>query len=115
MAVSGTGVTSIVWYLNERELSPPIQYARANSLDGNFDDGNSSWNSRFVKYILTNRTYIGMLVQGKEKRAVEATHKPLVNFDTFDAIQKMFQVRAYNVVTQGQSADNILKGKVICG
>ena len=115
MAASGTGVTGIVRYLNERGLPTPIQYARANGLDGNFDDGNGSWNSRSVKYILTNRTYTGMLVQGKEKRAVEATHEPLVGFGTFDAIQKEFQARAYNVVPQGQSTDNILKGKVICG
>ena len=82
---------------------------------GKFDDGNGSWNSRSVKYILTNRTYTGMLVQGKEKRAVESTHEPLVDSATFDAIQKGFQARAFNVVPQGQSPDNILKGKVICG
>ncbi len=115
MAASGTGVTGIVRYLNERDLPTPIQYARAHGLDGDFDDGNGSWNSRSVKYILTNRTYTGMLVQGKEKRAVEATHEALVDSGTFDAIQKAFQARAYNVVPQGQSADNILKGKVICG
>ena len=66
-------------------------------------------------YILTNHTYTGMLVQGKEKRAVEATHEPLVDVGTFDIIQKAFQARAYNVVMQGQSSDNILKGKIICG
>ena len=115
MAASGTGVTGIVRYLNERGLPTPIQYARANGLDGNFDDGNGSWNSRSVKYILTNRTYTGMLVQGKQKQAVEATHEPLVNPRAFDVIQKAFQARAYNVAPQGQSADNILKGKVICG
>ena len=37
-------------------------------LSGNYDDGDGNWNSRSVKYILTNRTYTGMLVQGKEKR-----------------------------------------------
>ncbi len=115
MAASGTGVTGIVRYLNEQGLPTPIQYARAHGLDGNFDDGNGSWNSRSVKYILTNRTYTGMLVQGKKKRAVEATHEPLVDSGTFDAIQTAFQARAYNVVPQGQSADNILKGKVIRG
>ena len=77
MAASGTGVTGIVRYLNERGLPTPIQYARANGLAGNFDDGNGSWNSRSVKYILTNRAYTGMLVQGKEKRVVKATHEPL--------------------------------------
>lgn len=115
MAASGTGVTGIVRYLNECGLPTPIQYAKVNGLDGNFDDGNGSWNSRSVKYILTNRTYTGMLVQGKEKQAVEATHEPLVDSGTFDAIQKAFQARAYNVVPQGQSTDNILKGRVICG
>ena len=115
MAASGTGVTGIVRYLNGRGLPTPIQYARAQGLAGNFDDGNGNWNSRSVKYILTNRTYTGMLVQGKEKRAVEATHEPLVDPKVFDAIQKAFQARAYNVVPYGQPADNILKGKVICG
>ncbi|WP_305141038.1 recombinase family protein, partial [Acutalibacter muris] len=115
MAARGTGVTGIVRHLNERSLPTPIQYARAHGLDGNFDDSNGCWNSRSVKYILTNRTYTGMLVQGKEKRAVEATHEPLVDSGTFDAIQNAFQARAYNVAPQGQSADNILKGKVICG
>ena len=98
MAASGTGVTGIAPYLNEQGLPTPIQYARAHGLNGNFDDGNGSWNSRSVKYILTNWTYTGMLVQGKEKRAVEATHEPLVDSATFDAIQRAFQDRAYNVV-----------------
>ena len=115
LAANGMGVTAIVRYLNEKEIPTPIQYARSNGLTGNFGDGNGSWNSRSVKYILTNRTYTGMLVQGKEKRAVESTHEPLVDSTEFDAIQKMFQARAYNVVPQEQSADNILKGKVICG
>ena len=115
MAASGTGVTGIVRHLNERGLPTPIQYARFNGLSENFDDGDRNWNSRSVKYILTNRTYTGMLVQGKERRVIEATHEPLVDSGTFDAIQKAFQARAYNVIPQGQSADNILKGKVICG
>lgn len=115
MAASGTGVTGIVRYLNERGIPTPIQYARFNGLSGNFDDGDGNWNSRSVKYILTNRTYTGMLVRGKEKRVIEATHEPLVDSGTFDTIQRAFQSRTYNVVPQGQSADNILKGKVICG
>ena len=67
LAANGTGVTGIVRYLNEKGLSTPIQYARSNGLTGSFADGTGDWNSRSVKYILTNRTYTGMLVQGKEK------------------------------------------------
>lgn len=84
-------------------------------MSGNYDNGVGNWNSRSVKYIFTNRTYTGMLVQGKEERVVEATHEPLVDSRIFDAIQKTFQSRSYNVVPQGQPVDNILKGKVVCG
>jgi site-specific DNA recombinase len=115
MAASGTGVTGIVRYLNEHNFPTPIQYARSNGLIGNYDDGNGSWNSRSVKYILTNRTYTGMLIQGKEKRAVEATHKPLVETAMFDAIQKSFQKKAYDITPKELATENILKGKVICG
>ena len=87
MASNGTGVTGIVRYLNERGLPTPIQYARSNGLSGNYDNGDGNWNSRSVKYILTNRTYTGMLVQGKEKRVVKATHEPLVEPSIFDTIQ----------------------------
>jgi len=94
LTACGTGVTAIVRYLNEKDLPTPIQYARFKGLSRNYTDGSGSWNSRTVKYILTNRTYTGMLVQGKEKRAVKATHEPLVSADTFDTIQKSFQARA---------------------
>ncbi len=115
MAAAGTGVTAIVRHLNERGILTPIQYARSNGLSGNYNDGNGSWNSRSVKYILTNRTYTGMLVQGKEKQAVDATHEPLVDAKTFDTIQRAFQAKSYNIVEKGQTSENILKGKVICG
>ncbi len=115
LAANGTGITAIVRYLNEKEIPTPIQYARSNGLAGNYDDGSGDWNSRSVKYILTNRTYTGMLVQGKEKRTVAATHEPLVDEDTFDAVQKSFQAKAFNLTTNSQSTENILKGKVICG
>lgn len=108
-------MTAIVRYLNEKDIPTPIQYARSNGLAGNYDDGSEDWNSRSVKYILTNRTYTGMLIQGKEKRVVSATHEPLVDTDTFDAIQRSFQAKAFNLTTNSQSTENVLKGKVVCG
>ena len=115
LAANGMVVTAIVRYLNEKEIPTPIQYARSNGLTGNYDDGDGSWNSRSVKYILTNRTYTGMLIQGKEKRAVPGTHEALVDERVFESIQKSFQSRAFNIMPKGQPAENILKGKVICG
>ncbi len=115
LAANGIGVTAIVRYLNEKEIPTPIQYAKSNGLSENYDNGSGNWNSRSVKYILTNRTYTGMLVQGKEKRVVSATHEALVDINTFDTIQKSFQEKAFNITKHGQSTENILKGKVICG
>ena len=114
LAANGMGVTAIVRYLNEKDISTPIRYAKTNGLAGNYVDGDGNWNSRTVKYILTNRTYTGMLIQGKEKRAVKGTHEALVDEGTFESIQKSFQARAFNIVPKGQSVENILKGKVVC-
>ncbi len=114
MAAAGTALTAMVRALNEQHIPTPIQYARQKGLEGNYDDGNGSWNSRSVKYILTNRTYTGMLVQGKEKRAVESTHTPLVDAATFEAIQKSFQEKAFHLTPTTQQPDNLLKGKVFC-
>ena len=114
LAKNGTGVTGIVRYLNEKGLPTSIQYARSNGLTGNFAYGTGDWNSRSVKYILTNRTYTGMLVQGKEKRTVKGTHEPLVNIETFDRIQQEFKARSFNIRHTPTASENIFKGKVIC-
>lgn len=113
--IDGMGITTIVRYLNENTIPTPIQYARSKGLTGNYYDGNGSWNSRSVKYILTNRTYTGVLVQGKEKRVVAGTHEPLIDIKTFDAIQKQLQSKAFHLNDSSQGTENILKGKVICG
>ncbi len=114
LAANGTGVTGIVRYLNEKGLPTPIQYARSNGLTGNYEDGTGDWNSRSVKYILTNRTYTGMLMQGKEKHIVQGAHEPLVDTDTFDRIQREFQARSFNVSTKSATSENIFRGKVFC-
>ncbi|MGL4548715.1 recombinase family protein [Eubacterium aggregans] len=113
LASNGTGVTAIVRYLNEKEIPIPIQYARSNGLAGNYEDGSVDWNSRSVKYIRTNRTYTGMLVQGKERRAVAATHELLVDVATFDSIQKSFRVKTFNITTNIQATPQIFKQQVI--
>ena len=114
LAANGTGVTGIVRYLNVKGLPTPIQYARSNGLTGNYEDGTGDWNSRSVKYILTNRTYTGMLVQGKEKRVVKGTHEPLVDAETFDRIQHEFQARSFNISPKRETSDNVFRGKVFC-
>lgn len=90
LAANGTGMTAIVRYLNEKNIPTPIQYARSKGLAGNYDDGNGDWNSRSVKYILTNRTYTGMLYKEKKRELLPQHHEPLVDTDTLDA-SKVFK------------------------
>ena len=74
LATNNMGLTAIVRYLNENHIPTPMQYARANGLTGKYNDGSGNWNTRSVKHILTNSTYTGILIQGKNKRIVENTH-----------------------------------------
>ena len=116
MADSGKGITAIVRYLNENNIPTPMNYARSKGLQGNYNNGSGIWNTRSVKYILTNQTYTGVLVQGKEKRVVKGTHEPLVDINTFERIQNKFREKAFNISSNKDilNTPNILKGKVIC-
>ena len=117
MAANHTGLNEIVRKLNALNIPTPINYAKANGLQGNYEEGNGFWNTRTIKYILTNRTYTGDLVQGKDSITVENTHEPLISRATFDMIQKLLEASSINAnnMTNVPRSDNILKGKVICG
>ncbi len=65
LASKGTGLNEIVRRLNTSKTPTPIDYARANGLHGDYQQGNGLWNTRTVRYILTNHTYIGDLIQGQ--------------------------------------------------
>lgn len=116
MASQGVGLNEIVRKLNTAKVLPPLEYAKANGLEGNYEQGSGLWNTRSVKKILTNNVYVGDLMQGKDNYLVQNTHEALVNRETFAHIQRMFTAAAE--VSQAKAkptADNILKGKVICG
>ena len=110
-AINDMGLTAIVRYLNENHITTPMQYARVNGLIGKYNDGNGNWNTRSVKHILTNSTYTGILVQGKNKRIVENTHEALIDSNTFKIVQKNLQSKTLIAETQPQSTENLLKGK----
>ena len=115
LATNNMGLTEIVRYLNENHIPTPMQYARAKGLTGKYNDGSGNWNTRSVKHILTNSTYTGILVQGKNKRIVENTHEALIDSNSFKIVQKNLQSKISNVETKPQSTENLLKGKIICG
>ncbi|MEG1362370.1 MAG: recombinase family protein [Lachnospiraceae bacterium] len=57
MAKEKLSLNEIVRRLNLASIPTPADYALSNARQGNFEHGDGFWNSRTVKYILTNRTY----------------------------------------------------------
>lgn len=117
MAFGRISINEIVRRLNTQGIPTPISYTVSQGLKGNYNRGNGLWNSRTVKDILINRTYVGDLEQGKDKHIVQNTHEPLVRRDVFDAVQLLLSEGASinPNKTNVPREDNILRGKVICG
>lgn len=116
MADKGSGLNEIVRQLNAAKILPPLEYAKTNGLEGNYEQGSGLWNTRSVKKILTNCVYVGDLVQGKQNYLVKDTHEPLVGREAFARIQWGFSKSAEASKEKAKPAsDNPLKGKVICG
>lgn len=114
LASANISMNAIVRTLNDKKILTPIRYAIGHGLEGNYDTGNGLWNTRSVKKILTNPTYIGALIQGKEKKLVKDTHQPIISAALFQSIQeRLSETSAYP--TKEVTSTNILKGKVICG
>ncbi|MDL2217883.1 recombinase family protein [Christensenellaceae bacterium OttesenSCG-928-M15] len=115
MAMSNVSLNEIVRRLNLADIPTPIEYAKSKGLQGNYDGGDGTWNTRSVKYILTNRTYAGDLQQGQDNYLVENTHEALVSRDVFLAMQERFAASERQAQEKAPPTDNPLKGKVICG
>lgn len=117
MAERKISLNEIVRRLNLAHIPTPIDYALSKGLEGNYERGDGSWNSRSVKYILTNRTYAGDLQQGKDDIVVENTHEALVPRGLFLSLQESYFKAPTNSEKQSQAklADNPLRSKAICG
>lgn len=117
MAEQNISLNEIVRRLNLAHIPTPIDYATSKGLKGNYELGDGSWNTRSVKYILTNRTYVGDLQQGKDEILVEDTHEAIIPRSLFLSIQELFyrDTTIKFINSAAPSASNPLRGKVICG
>ena len=126
----GSSMYSIARRLNEDEVMTPMQYIQQrdnNSYGRNVEQ--SGWTINTVRRILMNEVYIGSLVYDKSvdaevaKRAtqlkpvddwtrIENVHVPIVDRETFDAVQKRL---ACNVAEGQYHEPSIFKGKIVCG
>ena len=110
-AAIGMGTTTIAHKLTELNIPIPAIYKKINSkhMKADLNEGNGIWRPQSVKMILENEIYLGHMVQGRWKKPsynikkcveikdkekwfiVKDTHEPLVDEDTFNAVQKHLQ------------------------
>lgn len=104
MAISGNNVGEIRDHLNNNNI-PTTNQIRYNKA--------TFWENKTVKLILQNKVYVGVTIQNKRSRIsyknrklranpeeqwqiVENTHKPIIDKNVFDRVQKIVIVQNYN-------------------
>lgn len=132
MVLSGYGATRIAKTLNEEGIPNPTLYKQQQGL--NFTPGQDSrvpglWSTASIRYILTNQTYTGDLVQGRHKKAsykskkilvvpkdkwiiVPNTHEPIIPREIFEQVQRLCYERVVPCFYSG--AARPLSKKVFC-
>ena len=128
MALDGLSFFKIAKQLtNERIKTPAGYYSFEWKSNYNFKYG--QWHSKTIRDILTNRMYIGDMVQNRRSKVnykvkkviknnpkdyiiVENTHEPIINKDTFYAVQKIIPK---NVGRNEKKENHLLDGLLYCG
>lgn len=119
-ALAGISCRAIAGQLNREGIPSPAVYA------GLAPDGH--WSGERISEMLQNETYLGSMVQGrrvkisyKSKKSlrqkksdwvvVENTHEPIIDRETFNAVQILLSGRAR---TRSRTYDHPLKGILLC-
>lgn len=130
--LAGNGASRIARLLNEENISSPTRYKREHGINYKQSarcQNEDLWSKATIYRMLTNQTYIGNLEQGRHKKVsykssktiwvpkkdwiiVPGTHEPIVDYESFECVQKMLQERARG---GGHGKINPLAGKVFCG
>ena len=135
--LSGLSYQNIARKLNERGIPAPARYLYLKGCTKSESYANSIWTVEAVKKILNNEVYLGHMVQGRKRSGfsegkkpyrvpesewiiVRNTHEPLIDEDTFRAVQRMakeansaYQERLGRHDGLG-TIPNILRGLVYC-
>jgi len=138
--LSGMGVYSIAIELTERFIPTPAQYKKqsgsnfASPNQANFSEKYGAWAINTVRRILRNETYIGNMVQGREKSisyktkklvsvpksewaVVPNTHEPIIDKYDFYMVQNLIDNRRttyFDSVSNPYAKPRLLAGKVSC-
>ena len=142
MYLEGYGTTRIAVMLTEKGVPTPTQYKKGkgfkftNPNGGFYSDKYGAWSTGTIKRILSNETYIGTLIQGRERKVsyknrkvitlpreqwvvIPDNHEPVIPKDTFYKVQHLMNG---NRRKYGNGADkkagnpkiHLLAGKIVC-
>lgn len=126
-SLEGLGKQSIARRLNESGIPSPSRYKAEHGWACGAS-GSGLWNRTTVWRILRNEMYTGTMVQGRRKKVsykskllidvppdqwyrVEGTHEPIIDRETFDAVQRNLASRTR---TDGRGEVHLLSGLVKC-
>ena len=133
----GMGYSQIVRRLTELEIPSPARYHYLKGEAKSEKYANTRWTTTVIKRLLTNEVYLGHLIQGRKRTSlcegikehavpkeewivVRNTHVPLVDEETFQAVQAVEQERHDTYFRNLGKYDglgktpNILRGLVYC-
>lgn len=138
--LKGYGIYSISKILTEKKYLTPSIYKRSkgkkyyNPAKAKYSSQYGIWAVNTVRRILRDKTYLGHLIQGRERKVsyktkkvvsvpenewivVKNNHEPIINDDTFYKVQKRIGVKSssfkHNSIGE-LTKPHIFAGKVIC-
>lgn len=137
MRLQGLSHSMIAKTLNDEGVLSPSKYLSASGICKNETYANSRWTKRAVKNILQHQVYLGHMVQGMRRQSfhdgkkqyyrpeeewdiVQHTHAPIVDEQTFAAVQKIEQdVHDAYYGNLGKfdalgKTENLLQGLIFC-
>lgn len=129
-SLEGHGKQNIAHMLNESGVSSPSRYKADHGWTCNNPSKNDHglWNKTTIWRILHNEMYTGTMIQGRRKKVsykskvlidvpedqwyrVEGTHEPIIDRETFAAVQRNLSLRTK---TDGKGEVHFLSGLVKC-
>ena len=134
LAIEGYGTKATSYKLEDMGIKSPTVYKKGQGLYANvkaeeFSVKYNLWSTTTIRRILTNVTYLGVLVQGrwskisyKDKKVVEMPkddwiivenhHEPIISVEKFNKVQKIVKARTY--ARKPGDKVHMLAGKVKC-
>ena len=129
-SLEGHGKQNIAHMLNEGGVPSPARYKAEHGWTCNTPSKNDYglWNKTTIWRILHNEMYTGTMIQGRRKKVsykskvlidvpedqwyrVEGTHEPIIDLETFNAVQRSLAVCSK---TDGNGEVHLLSGLVKC-